>query len=445
MINHLLQQASQLLQWLLTWPVLIQIGVVLLLPLLGAWVKRLYRRRLPALKEQVSRWRIAQHSPWLLAIFTLIDSVLQPLTASLLGRLAVLVLENYDGEVGLLRWAIPFFVMWGLYALFVQIATLRLSPKQAQTWKKQLIRPGFIILGLLHGFGLLDAILNYEINLNKGALTTLQSVIVGLAVFVVFMLASGHVRSLLQDVIFPQAGVDPSVNQIISTFSSYAVAVAGFWLGLTVAGIDITTLTFIVGGISIGIGFGLQELINNFISGFILLLERSLVPGDVIQVEDMLGVVEEIKLRTMKIRTVDDIELIVPNGHLFNNIVVNYNQARGRRKKRIHISVSASYADDPHLVISLIQKAAEQAQVAKKPKPKVLITDFGADGIQYDLLVWISDAMKIPFVQSDLRLRIWELFKDAGVEIPFPQRDVHLHSHRNTRPEQLHGLDEETS
>ena len=338
--------------------------------------------------------------------------------------------KKYGMQVGFIRWMIPFFVMWSLYVLVNQIIQLRLSEEQAQTWRKQILRPSVLFLALLHGMGLLDNILDYEINLNKGALTTLQSVIVGVVVFFFFALASKQVRGLLQDVILPQAGIDPSVNQIISTFSSYVVAIAGFWLGLTVAGIDVTTLTFIIGGVSIGIGFGLQELINNFISGFILLLERSLVPGDVIRVDGTLGVVEEIKLRTMKIHTVDDVELIVPNGHLFSDIVVNYKQARGSSKKRIHISVSASYHDDPHQVMALILEAAALPSVAKKPKPKVLITSFAADGIQYDLLVWIADAMKIPLLQSEIRLRIWDLFKEAGIEMPFPQRDVHLYTHQ---------------
>jgi len=426
MINHFLQQIPLWISSFLTWEFGLQAIIALLLPLVGAWVKRIITRRLDSLRQQVETWPIIQHSPWMLAAFPLIHSIIHPFTSWVLGRIAIGILQQNSLPIQFLQLVVPFFAFWTIYALLNQIIQLRFSEEQAQIWKRQIIRPIFWIVAVLHGMGLLDDILNYEINLNKGALTTLQSVVLGIIIIAIFILASRHVRSLLGDVILPQAGIDPSINQIISTFSSYAVVVAGFWLGLTVAGIDVTTLTFIVGGISIGIGFGLQELINNFISGFILLLERSLVPGDVIKVNDTLGVVDEIKLRTMKIRTPDDVELIVPNGHLFNGIVVNYHQARTRQKKRIHIKVNASYNDDPHHVIDLLLQAAEHPLVGKTPPPQVLITNFGDNGIDYELLVWINDAMKIPFVQSELRLRIWDLFKQEGVEIPYPQRDIRL-------------------
>lgn len=429
MIQRLLQQLPEWFAYLAPWPVAIQIVIALLLPLFGLWLRRLSARRLEAIQQQVVDSSIFRHAPWLISIFVLVDRIIIPLTAWIIGRIAIVALRQYGLPTAILEWTVPFLVMWMLYVLLTQIVQLRFTATQASTWKKHILRPAFLILVALHATGMLDDILNYEINLNKSTLTTLQSVTLGAVVMVLFLLASSQVRGLLRDVILPQTGMDPSVNQIISTFSSYAVTLFGFWMGLTVAGIDVTTLTFIIGGISIGIGFGMQELINNFISGFILLLERSLVPGDVLMIKNTLGVVEEIKLRTMKIRTEDDVELIVPNGMIFGDIVVNYNQARARRKKRIHVRVSASYKNDPHQVMALLHQAADHHPlVVKRPQPRVLITDFGDNGIHYDLLVWIGDAMKIPSVQSDLRLRIWDLFKEAGVEMPFPQRDVHLYT-----------------
>ena len=131
-------------------------------------------------------------------------------------------------------------------------------------------------------------------------------------------------RRLLGETILPRAGVDPAVNQVVTTFTGYGIVVGGLVLALTVMGVNLTALTVIIGGLSVGLGFGLQELINNFVSGFILLTERSLAPGDVIEVDENIGTVQKIGLRTMLITTPDDVELIIPNGHLLGSTVKSF-------------------------------------------------------------------------------------------------------------------------
>ena len=139
-----------------------------------------------------------------------------------------------------------------------------------------------------------------------------------------------------------------------------------------------------------------------------------------------MGEVEEVKLRTSIVRTLDNIQLIVPNGKLLNSVVTNYTQDRGRLETRVAIDVGVSYNSDPHQVIDLLLQAAQHPDIVTDPPPRVVFTEFGDSSINFQLFVWVLDPIQIPFASSDVRLKIWDLFQEHEIEIPFPQRDLHL-------------------
>jgi small-conductance mechanosensitive channel len=197
-------------------------------------------------------------------------------------------------------------------------------------------------------------------------------------------------------------------------------------MALSTIGINLTTLTVVLGGLSVGIGFGLQELINNFISGFVLLFERTISPGDVVEVDDLIGTVEDIGMRSMQVRTIDNIQLIVPNDRFTSNVVTNF--TRSDKKIRTPIRVVTSYQDDPHQVQQLILEAAQHPRVLSDPAPGVFLSDFGDRGIQFTLQIWIEEPMRAGIIKSDIRLKIWDLFETNGISIPTPQREVTLRS-----------------
>jgi small-conductance mechanosensitive channel len=220
--------------------------------------------------------------------------------------------------------------------------------------------------------------------------------------------------------------VEPAVNQVVTTFTGYAIVVAGLVLALTVMGINLSALTVIIGGLSVGLGFGLQELINNFVSGFILLTERSLAPGDVIQVDDNVGTVQKIGLRTMLITTPDDVDLIIPNGHLLGSTVKSYTHRAP--EMRVHVGVSAAAVHPPATVQAALLEAAQHPEVLTTPAPIALLSELEGDTIRYDLEFWIPQPPRAPYVTSDVRLRIWQLFAERGIAMSAPQDVVLVRS-----------------
>jgi small-conductance mechanosensitive channel len=177
----------------------------------------------------------------------------------------------------------------------------------------------------------------------------------------------------------------------------------------------------------VGIGLGLQDIFKDIISSFFLLFERSVVVGDVVEMEGIVGCVQEINIRTSKIKTRNDITIIVPNSQLLRDKVINWSEENPRT--RFIINVGVAYGSDTALVERLLVEAAmEHERVHKNPKPFVRFTDFGNSVLSFELLFWSNNIWEIEVVKSDLRFSIDQKFRESGVHIPFPQRDLHLKS-----------------
>jgi small-conductance mechanosensitive channel len=202
--------------------------------------------------------------------------------------------------------------------------------------------------------------------------------------------------------------------------------VAAFFIGIDIVGIDLTALAVFSGAFGLAVGFGLQKTFGNLIAGIILLMDRSIKPGDVIVVGDSFGHVSKIGVRAVSIVTRDGKEHLIPNENLMTQEVENWSYSTPN--VRIHIPVGVSYDANLELAQRLMIEAAKApARVLKVPAPSVWLRAFGESSIDHDILVWISDPEAgVGNVQSEILNLVWKLFKDNGIEIPYAQRDIRI-------------------
>lgn len=211
----------------------------------------------------------------------------------------------------------------------------------------------------------------------------------------------------------------------LQAFTSYALWILFAYLMLRILGVNLTSLLVVIGGMSVGIGFGLRNLISNFVSGLLLLFGRSISQGDVIEVGDRLGRVLKINIRTTLIRTLDNAIIFVPNDHIVSNELINW--TRNDHRVRRDIEVGVVYGSDIEQVESiLIETAANNPHVLSSPKPKVLLFEFADSALLFRLRVWIDSFDHRRVMESTLRKAVYQALGKAGVEIAFPQMDVHI-------------------
>jgi small-conductance mechanosensitive channel len=234
-------------------------------------------------------------------------------------------------------------------------------------------------------------------------------------------------------------GLARGVPAAISRTASYAVVAVGTVLAFLASGMDMTKFTVIVGTLGVGIGFGLQNVVNNFVSGLILLYERPVQVGDVIQVGTVTGTVRRIGIRSSTVATPQGAEVVVPNANLISNELINWTLSD--RRRRAEIDVGVAYGTDPEKVRTLLlQVAGGHAEVMKNPEPAALFTGFGESALNFQLLVWTA-ADVWGRVASDLRTEICRVLEAEGISIPFPQRDLHLVSVESSVAETLRGTE----
>ena len=218
--------------------------------------------------------------------------------------------------------------------------------------------------------------------------------------------------------------IDLGVRIAVGTIARYIILVIGFIIILQTVGIDLSALTIMAGALGVGIGFGLQNVTNNFVSGIIILFERPIKVGDRIEMGDVSGDVVRISMRSTEILTNDNISIIVPNSDFISTKVINWSHTD--RNIRFNFPVGVSYKEDPEKVKKLLLEVANSNDaVLKQPKPDVLFSDFGDSSIDFKLRVWTREYINRPNVlKSQLYYEIFKKFRENNIEIPFPQRDV---------------------
>lgn len=229
--------------------------------------------------------------------------------------------------------------------------------------------------------------------------------------------------------------LDPAQRLLAEKLAAVAILVVAFFVALSIIGIDLTALALFGGAFGLAIGFGLQKTVGNLFAGIILLMDRSIKPGDVIVVGDSFGSVNKIGVRAVSVVTRDGKEHLIPNEDLMTREVENWSYSS--KDVRVHIPVGISYQADLKLARRLMIEAAEgAARVLKSPAPNVWLRDFGESSVDFEILVWITDPEAgVGNVRSEILGRLWDLFAEHGVEIPFPQRDLHIRDWRPATPE----------
>lgn len=222
--------------------------------------------------------------------------------------------------------------------------------------------------------------------------------------------------------------LDPTQKLLAQKIAGIAIIVVAFFFSIDLLGIDLTAFAVFSGALGLAVGFGLQKTFGNLIAGIILLMDRSIKPGDVIVIGEAVGWVNKIGVRAVSIVTRDGKEHLIPNENLMTQEVENWSYSD--RNIRVHIPVSVAYDCDLRLAQKLmLQAASESPRVLDSPKPNVWLTAYGNDGVEHEILAWISDPEGgVGNVRSDVLNRLWWLLKDAGISIPFAQRDVYVKS-----------------
>ena len=254
---------------------------------------------------------------------------------------------------------------------------------------------------------------------------SLARLLLALVLFTAVVFATRLMQRWMHSNVFPTAKFDAGVANSIDTGVGYAGFAIATLAAISYAGFDVSNFAIVAGALSVGIGFGLQSIVNNFVSGLILLVERPIKVGDWIVVKDREGIVRSISVRSTEIETFDRSSLIVPNSELIAGSVVNWTHRNS--VGRLRIKVGVSYSSDPSRVRQiLLQIADRHPKVLSHPKPQAVFEELGSSSLDFSLRVYLADIYDVLDVQTELRIAIVETFQREGIEIPFPQQDVRI-------------------
>ncbi len=248
----------------------------------------------------------------------------------------------------------------------------------------------------------------------------------GLTIAVAIFLAR-FIRFVLMEDFFPRVRTGRGIPHAVSATVQYAILFGGFLLAMAAAGLDFSRFTLLAGAFGVGIGFGLQNVVNNFVSGIILLYERPIQVGDTIDMGDLMGQVKRIGIRSSTVRTFTGSEVIVPNADLISQRVINWTLSD--KTRRVDIPIGVKYGSDPDEVIRILLSVAEASgRALRYPAPAALFRTHGESSLDFELRLWIANFDDWYVVESELNTAINRGLAEAGIEIPFPQRDLHLRS-----------------
>lgn len=275
-------------------------------------------------------------------------------------------------------------------------------------------------------YTVLSSLLSYEFSIGEFSLS-LGQVLAFIAAITIAFWSARITRLLLQDVLQHGTSISRGIGNSIASLASYAVLMLGLIIALSAAGFKGSQLALLFGALGVGIGFGLQNVVNNFVSGLILMFERPIQPGDVVEVGTINGRVRDIGMRSTRIKTFDGADVVVPNGTLLSEPLVNWTLLD--RNRRIEINVGVAYGSNPQQVLELLSNCARQTpSVANEPPVAALFVGFGASSLDFSVRAWTRDYDNWLSVRSELITRIHAALQEAGIDIPYPQQDVHVRS-----------------
>ena len=400
----------------------------------------LRRARLAGI-DLMGQWRRAIRA----GLWGMLALLILSVAANLAGRVTLAILLT-DGILGTVTAALAFLLASRiLEALVTQIIAsetaqhLRSVARHAGALRRRSNRIIHVLMVLLWGsitlklFGLfsdtvttLTDVLAAQLTIGQVSLSLANIVTVVLTLWVSFFIAR-IVRVVLQEDALPRLSLPRGVPAAISVGVNYAILLIGLVFALSAAGVDPTKVTLIAGALGVGIGFGLQNVVNNFVSGIILLFERPIQIGDIVSIADINGQVRRIGFRSSTIVTFDGAEVVVPNGFLVSERVVNWTLSNYQR--RIEIKVGVAYGNDPTTVIGVLEGAVKDiSELLDQPAPRAVFTGFGDSSLDFTLWVWTDHQDAFAVVRSRVAIAVHDALRAAGIEIPFPQRALHVKS-----------------
>jgi small-conductance mechanosensitive channel len=391
----------------LTWPVAGQVAVSGAALAISLFAGARLKRWLDAHGER-ARWVVRVLSP-----------LLSPLLWLLLTWVALATFRAYGQPSRLLDSIAGLLLAWVVIRLVSQLV-------RHPIWAGLFVWTIWTIAAL-NILGWLDPIVGYlQATIVPGATElTLFNVVQAVLLFVVVLSAAVYVTGLLEARIRTSRTLSPLVQVLFLKSLKFVLIAFAVVIAIASLGIDLTTLAVFGGVVGVGIGFGLQRVISNLISGVVLLVDNSIKPGDIIAVSGTYGWVTALGGRYVSVVTRDGVEHLIPNETLITERVENWTHTHSRT--RLKVDVSVHYRTDLHRAIALCLEAARQTErVLADPEPKCLLLEFGESGIKLQTRFWIADAHNgVQNVKSDVLLRVWENFKREGIEIPYPQLVLH--------------------
>lgn len=357
--------------------------------------------------------------------------ILLPFSMAALLALSSELLQIYNLQQQLLSTLVPVALALGMIRLLLYVLRKAFSDGPLMKSVEPAVAVIIWLLVVLHLAGWLTPLLNLmdslAFTLGESRLSLLGAVKLTLVIVLAFTLAL-WLAELLNQQMKKTKHISPSMQVGFSKFSKFLLITIAFLIALNAVGINLSSLAVFGGALGVGLGFGLQRIASNFISGFILVLDRSVKPGDVISVGENFGWVHELKARYVVVRNREGVDTLIPNENLITSEVINWSYED--RNVRVKILVQVSYENDPEQAMALmLQCAKKSTRVLDEPAPTVMLKSFADSGIELELRVWIADPeYGADTVKSDVNIAIWRAFKQAGITIPYPQRDLHIKS-----------------
>jgi small-conductance mechanosensitive channel len=339
------------------------------------------------------------------------------------------ILRRHDWPTGLLH---PAMILAGALAVIrmgVYVLRHSFSPGgPLKAWEGVLTVTIWTLVAL-HILGWLpwvqELLDDYAIDFGKLRISLLNVVSFVLSIAVMLLVAL-WLASAIRNRVASSRVLDDSMKIALSKLVKFVLLTLAVLAAMMAAGIDITAFAVFGGALGVGLGLGLQRVVSNFVSGFILVFEGSIRPGDIISFHETYGTVKSLHTRHVVIRTRDGLDILVPNENLLNSDITNWSY-EGDRKIRLRLPVQISYNDEPEQAMQRLDRLAlTHARVLPEPPPQTFLLGFGDNGVNLELRVWIDDPDMQGKIRTEIYLKIWEDFHAAGISFPFPQRDVYI-------------------
>lgn len=360
-------------------------------------------------------------------IRTLLWSAKFPLLVLLLGAMAQAFYSAAGWPRSTLGRLVSLFWYVAAFALVAKGLGILVPPSDARRLIRRILLPLLALVGFLHLTGLLAALWSWAgqplFSLASGKIT-LASIGLALGIVFAFWLAAKGGKALFLKRILPRTDTDPQLAFSVAGFVQFAIVVAGLWIAIGTLGMQFSNLTLLISALTVGIGFGLQDVIKNVMGGVILLGEGHVRPNEVFKIGGETGRVERIGIRSTTLRTWDGAQVIIPNADLISEKVTDLTDAN-----RVEIAVGVSCDADPRLAERLLlEVAAAHPLVVDEPAPSVFFTGLGTSTFDFTLYCYVENRAEIVVTKSDLHYAVVETFRQNDLEMPYPQYDLHLRS-----------------